>query len=466
MSAIRKAILGGQIRPSTRLPSSRDLARQCAVSRNTVLEVYAQLTAEGYLRGQTGAGTFVTDALPDEMLHVARSQDTTLRLSSQGYRFAGGSTDPSSGRPGPFRPGVPAIDHFPLRAWSRLVSSLWRNSAIDVLGYDGDAGFGPLRDAIAAYVSSNRGVTCDPSQVIVVAGSQQALDLTARILVEPGDGVWIEDPVYAGARKTFASAGARLLPVPVDEDGMRVTEMSDHAGAGRIAYVTPSHQYPLGSTLSLERRLHLLGWAARTNGWIVEDDYDSEFRYGSRPLPALQGMDQSRRVIYVGTFSKILLPSIRIGYVIAPEPLIGAYSTARALSGRGSSVIEQAALAEFIGRGHLDRHLRRMRTLYAQRQGRLIELLRMEASDVIEAGPSEAGMHLIAWLPDGVSDGRVHEIALASGVEAPPLSSYMIGPMSRGALLLGYGAVEEEEMPAAVRVLAAAVRQEMIESGR
>ncbi len=256
----------GSCGSATRLPSSRDLAEQCGVSRNTVLEAYAQLTAEGYLEGKVGAGTFVTASLPDEMLRIVSPDAGAVRLSSQGRRLAHGSTDPSSGKPGPFRPGVPAVDQFPLRTWSRLISSLWRNSAADVLGYDGDAGYGPLREAIASHVGANRGVVCAPSQVIVVAGSQQALDLTSRILIEPGDRVWIEDPVYGGARKTFESAGAELLPVPVDEEGLRVMSILDRPDAGRVVYVTPSHQYPLGATLSLERRLHLLGWAGREHG--------------------------------------------------------------------------------------------------------------------------------------------------------------------------------------------------------
>ena len=458
--SIREGILSGRLRPSTRLPSTRDLARQCRISRNTVLEAYAQLTSEGYLQARTGAGTFVTESLPDDLLQIT-PEAAPPRLSSQGRRFTSGPTDPSSGRPGAFRPGVPAVDRFPLRAWSRLVSSLWRSSATEVLGYDGDAGYSPLRDAIAAHVGANRGVNCDPAQVIVVAGSQQALDLTSRILIEPGDGVWIEDPVYGGARRTFESAGATLLPIPVDRDGMRVADILERPGSGRIAYVTPSHQYPLGSTLSLDRRIRLLDWGNRENGWIVEDDYDSEFRYTSRPLPALQGMDRSGRVIYVGTFSKILLPSIRIGYVIAPDSLVDAFSSARALSGRGSSVIEQAALAEFIARGHLDRHLRRMRTLYQERQERLVSIVRREAAGLLDVEHSEAGMHLVAWLPPGVSDVRVYETALVSGVEAPPLSSYAFGPIPRGALLLGYGAVDVEEMQAAVRVLADAVRENL-----
>lgn len=456
--AIRDAILRGRLASGTRLPSSRDLASQCGVSRNTVLEAYAQLTAEGYLEGRVGSGTYVSQSLPDTMLRVEPANRTTPRLSAQGERFAGRSTDPGTGRPGPFRVGVPALDRFPIRLWSRLVSRLWRDSSTSILGYDEEAGFGPLREAIASHVSANRGVACDPSQVIVVSGSQQALDLTARILIEPDESIWIENPVYGGARRTFEASGARLLPVPVDHEGLRVPEIIMRPGAARIAYVTPSHQYPIGSTLSLERRIHLLDWANRHDGWIIEDDYDSDFRYTSRPLPSLQGMDRSGRVIYVGTFSKVLLPSIRIGYVIAPPSLVPAYASARVLSGRGTSVVEQAALAELIERGHLDRHLRRMRTLYRQRQDRLVELLRERANDLIEVHPSDAGMHLVAWLPEGISDERARDSALERGVEALPLSSYAIEPLARGALLLGYGGVDVEEMPTAVTALAEAIR--------
>lgn len=460
VSVIREGILRGRLHSGVRLPSSRDLAAQCGVSRNTVLDAYSQLTAEGYLDGRPGAGTFVSDSLPDAMLRVAAAPVERPRLSSQGARFTGGSTDPGSGQPGPFRLGVPAVDRFPIRVWSRLVAQIWRDASSSVLGYDDDAGFAPLREQVASYASATRGVDCDPSRVIIVSGSQQALDLTARILINPGEGIWIEDPAYVGARRTFVSSGARLHPVAVDGDGMAVSEISLQPTRARMVYVTPSHQYPLGSTLSLERRIHLLDWASRHDGWIIEDDYDSDFRYTSRPLPSLQGMDRSGRVIYVGTFSKILLPSIRIGYVIAPPSLVPAYRSARVLSGRGTSVVEQAALAEMIRRGQLDRHLRRMRTLYGERQDRLISLIRARSGGLLQVTSSDAGMHLVGWLPEGVSDQRVHELALRKGVEVSPLSAYSVRPIP-GAVLLGYGGVPLEAMPSAVDLLVESIREAM-----
>src|ERR1051325_1924079 len=442
---LREAILSGRLPSGTRLPSTRDLARDLGVSRNTALDAYTQLTSEGYLEVHVGDGTYVSRQLPDELLYVgpapSRPSGGIPEPSALGRLGAGptftfvpiGVAD-YRGKPRPFRTSTPALDAFPYRLWSRLLARRWRQSARELLTYGDPAGYAPLRAATAAYLSATRGLRCTADQLILTNGSQHALALAATVLLERGNGAWIEDPGFLGARAVFTSAGATLVPVPVDDEGLHVDAGIDRAPHARMAYVTPSHQYPLGPTLTLRRRLALLQWARRSEAWIIEDDYDSEYRYSGRPLPALQGIDAAERVIYIGTFSKVLFPSIRTGYIVVPRQLVPAFVAARSLSGHPAPALDHAVLCDFIVGGHFARHIHRMRVIYAQRQRALVAAAARELEGLLELEPSEAGMHLIGWLPPGIDDERAYKAALEAGVEVTPLSAYAIERPARGAL--------------------------------
>ena len=457
----------------TRLPSTRELAADLGVSRNTVMNAFRQLLSEGYIEGRAGSGTYVTDFLPEDLLQ-ARSglrrggpaDGTGRRLSRRGGVLAAtpATVVRDRGRPRAFRPGLPALDEFPLRIWQCLMRDVYRRPQ-GLLGYGEPAGYLPLRQEISAYLGTARALKCSWEQVILVSGSQQALDLAARLLLDPGDSVWVEDSGYAGARGALVGAGAAPVPVPVDEEGLNVAVGIKRDAGARLACVTPSHQYPLGATMSLSRRLALLDWAGRRDAWVVEDDYDSEYRYGGHPLEALQGLDTGGRVIYVGTFSKVLFPSLRLGYLVVPPDLVDAFTAARELADRHSPLIEQAVLARFISGGHFARHVRRMRKLYSQRQATLVEAADRELEGLLEVRPAEAGMHLVGRLPGDTDDHGAAERARSRGVEAPALSLYGAGPNGERGLLLGYAAVAESEIRHGVRRLAEALRNDGTLSG-
>jgi GntR family transcriptional regulator/MocR family aminotransferase len=471
---VRAGILAGRFAANMRLPSTRVLATELGVARNTVVLAFDQLVAEGYLSARRGGGTRVRAALPDSLLSV--------RAPRRAPRTVRESVSPASGhaRPHvparitqllahdrgigvrrndtivPFAVGMPAIDAFPVQLWARITARRWRSGAV-FLGSAATAGDEALRNAIAAYVTSSRGASCSPDQLFIVSGAQQALDLAARVLLEPGDPVWMEDPGYAGARAALAGAGARIIDVPVDDEGMDVSAGERAAPDARLAYVTPSHQYPLGTIMSASRRLSLLNWARRVNGWVLEDDYDSEFRYAGRPIPCLQGLDAERggaaRVLYIGTFSKTLAPALRLGYLIVPEELVDAVRVVRAIAGGHSPTLEQGVLADFIGEGHYMRHVRRVRALCAERQQALLEAAREEIGDAMQLAPDAAGLHMVGWLAPGANDATVAEAAARAGVDATPLSSCSSASPRRGALLLGYAAFEEKEIREGVRRL-------------
>ncbi len=468
--AVRRAILSSELTRGAKVPGTRQLAKELGVSRMTVVNAYDQLFAEGYLEGKTGAGTYVAYTLPEAMLRVdalsspqrkavAKPGDHTL--SRRGRWLA--STSVTALRVQPdgnnyaFQNGVPALDEFPFKVWSQLASRHWRNPPRELLGYGDPAGYRPLRETIAAHLRSTRAVHCDADQVIIVAGSQQAVDLTARILLEPDDVVWVEDPCYPGARNALLSAGAKVVSIPVDEEGFDLASALQRSGKARLVYVTPSHQFPLGVTMSLSRRLMLLEWARRSGALIIEDDYNSEFRYAGRPLASLQGLDEDSRVIYVGTFSKTIFPSLRLGCIVVPKGLTEAFIAARALVDRHSPSLDQAILADFISEGHFTRHIRKMRSLYAKRQQVLVETAKRYLEGLLEVAPAEAGMHLVGWLPQKTSDLAASEKAAAYGVEAAPLAAYSKNPLPRGGLVLGYAAVNAQQIKTGVRRLAQAL---------
>jgi GntR family transcriptional regulator / MocR family aminotransferase len=448
--AIRKAILRGELSAKTRLPSTRDLAKQLGVSRITVVNAFEQLFAEGYLEGKTGSGTFVAKELPETMLQTKNerrkvsantSKNEDLQLSSFGEKLNSSKVirERSQALFVPFQNGLTAVDEFPFEVWSKIANRIIRNPTKKMLGYGDPQGFAPLRQAIAEHLKSARGVNCTAEQVIITSGAQQALDLTARIFLENGCSAIIEDPCYLEAKNAFSATGAKIIPVAVDEEGLNVAQIPTETNIN-LLYVTPSHQYPLGVTMSLSRRLALIDWAKMNNAWIIEDDYNSEFRYAGRPLASLQGLDNYSRVIYIGTFSKTIFPSLRIGCVVVPPNLVDVFTNARALNDVHSSIIE-----------HFGRHLRRMRTLYHERQNILLEECEKHLKGLLEIKKADAGMHLVGWLPDGVSDAEVYEKGIECGLKLAAISSYFANPIKRGGIILGYTAFNRKEITEGIK---------------
>jgi GntR family transcriptional regulator / MocR family aminotransferase len=462
--SVREAILCGRLSAGSRLPSTRTLAVDLGLSRNTVLTAFDQLGAEGFLEGRSGAGTRVSRSLPKTPASVGgrvrsvsarRPRSRRAGVLASIPRRASQHSDPL---PRAFRPGLPALDEFPVDLWGRLRARRWKHSGGDLLDYGDIAGFGPLREAVATYASASRGVRCDAGQVLIVSGSQQALDLAARVLLDPGDAALVENPGYHGARGALTAAQVRLVPVAVDAEGMNVEAGIAECAEARLIQVSPSHQFPLGVTMSLSRRLALLQWASRAGAWVLEDDYDSEFRYDSRPLAALQGLDGDGRVIYVGTFSKVLFPSLRLGYLIVPPDLVDAFLSARLFADSHSPLLDQAVLADFISEGYFERHVRRMRVIYHERQETLVDATGRELAGLLEAAPTQAGMHLIGWLPPGVDDVHASRAAASQGVDAIPLSFFGTVASGRGGLVLGYAGASPQEIRVGAARLALALR--------
>ena len=464
-SGLRTAILAGRLRPGSRLSATRVLAKQFAISRTTVLNAFDQLLAEGYLESKVGAGTTVAEARPDELLHVENVDSATQpslsrsrALSRRGATLAAtpANAAPRLQRPRAFRPCLPALDVFPFKIWGRIAAQRYRRPPSELLEYGQPGGYPPLREAIADYLQAARGVRCSAEQVIVVSGAQQGLDLAARVLLDPGDCAWVEEPGYLGARGVLRGAGVQIVGIPVDNEGLDVVAGRARAPKAKLAYVTPSHQFPLGVTMSLARRLALLAWASKADAWILEDDYDSEYRYAGRPLAALQGLDADGHVIYIGTFSKVLFPGLRLGYLVVPPDMIDAFTAARALTDRHAPSLEQAIVADFMLEGHFGRHIRRTRELYAERQAALVEMVQHELAGLLAVSATEAGMHLIGWLPASINDRDAAAHATAHALDTPPLSNYYSHRPQHAGVLLGYTAVSVPEIRTGVQQLAQA----------
>ncbi len=461
--SIRDGILQGQLSGGARLPSSRTLQRDLGVSRNTVLSALEQLAAEGYLVGRRGSGVFVAATLPDQLLNAPRA--------ALGHQVRDGSAAPRTAvarelvrfpaGPSPLRPfnfWAAAVDHFPIRTWSRLMKRHLNQADRSLMAYGRAAGLTSLREAVAAHLTSSRAVNCDARQVLITAGAQQGLTLVARVLLGVGDRAVVEDPVYMGALMALRWAGAEVIPVPVDREGLNV-EAATRLGAGaRLAFVTPSRQFPLGMTMSVSRRLALLEWARSADAWILEDDYDTEYRFAGRPIASLQGMDPSGRVIYMGTFSKVLFPSLRLGYLVLPPALVQVFAAARAWSDWHSPTLEQAVLADFISEGHFGRHLRRMRALYAHRHGVLLKASRKHLAGLLDVQPSTGGMFTVGWLPKGTDAVVAARIASHQGVTADPVQAYAAARRRLPpGLLLGFAGFNDSAIEGGVRQLAAAL---------
>ncbi|MCW8132747.1 MAG: PLP-dependent aminotransferase family protein [Planctomycetota bacterium] len=463
---LREDILARRLAPGSKLPSTRALAQDLRLSRNTVLGAYDQLLAEGYLECRQGSGTYVAQALPEgpvkttaglpKKSRAPRHVSKRGRLLARTPLMAPHEIPPGAPDPISFRPGVPAVDAALLKEWKRASRRLDRLPG-RLLGYGPPEGHETLRRAVAAYLATARGVRCSYEQVLIVNGSQQALDLASRVLLDPGDPAAVEEPGYLGAKGAYAAAGAKIVPVPIDEAGIALDRMPKGARP-RVVYVTPSFQYPLGVTMPLPRRLALLDWASRTGAWILEDDYDSEYRYAGRPIEALQGLDEDGRVIYMGTFSKTVFPGLRLAFVVVPPDLIEPFAGARRLCDHHSPAFEQAVLAQFLEDGRFVRHLKRMRAMYRRRQEALIAAVRERLGGLVEIRPADAGMHVLAWLPPGWDDVRAATHAARAGIETLALSRFCLRKPARGALLLGYTALEEPRMREGVRRLAAALQ--------
>ncbi len=457
---LRASVVRGELGPGERVPSSRAAAERLGVARATVTLAYERLAAEGYLEGRPGSGTFVAPSLPDDAFaapRAARLPASPARAAAPRPPRAAAAPLPPRGGPRAFQMNVPALDEFPLATWSRLGAEAWREADRSWLGYQPPGGHAPLREAVAKHLREVSGLACGAEQVVVTAGSQQALGLVARVLLGPGDAVWVEEPGYYAARRAFADAGAAICPVPVDAEGLSVDAGRAASPAARLAYVTPSNQCPLAVRLSAERRLALLAWAREAGAWVVEDEFDSAFRYRGRPLASLHALDGGERVIYVGSFSLSVFPALRIGFAVVPPALAGPLAAARAMADWHSPVAAQAQLAAFVGRGHLARHVRRMRVLYAERQAAVLDEAPRALGGMLELAARDAGVHLVGWLGEGIDEARAVAEAARRGVEVRPLSMYALAPPARGALLLGYASASPGALRAGVRRLAAAL---------
>ena len=442
--AIREAILEGSLRPGTRLPSTRTIAVDLGVARNTVLVAFEQLTAEGYLESRVGAGTRIASIeVRERRRRAPAGSRSETALSSRGRRLSTRSPSAVVSTPGAFQPGQSDLAHFPHALWGRLLARHARNPRQEILTYNDTGGLAALQGAIADYLGAARGVRCESDQVVVFGGAQAALDLVARMVTDPGDPVWIEDPAYGGARVALTGARAELVPVPVDEEGFDAPAAFDQNQSARAAYVTPSSQFPLGHTMSLARRLRLLEWADQQQAWIIEDDYNSEYRYRGLPMTALQGLDEHERVIYLGTFSKTLLPGLRLAYAVVPAALVPAFRKALRNTGQDAPLLLQAALADFLAEGHFASHVRRMRPIHAERQDTLVGRLRDRLWDRLTCAPLDASMQFPAFLAPDADDRAVARSLAEAGVVVSPLSTYYLGECPHPGLLLGYAGIDE-----------------------
>jgi GntR family transcriptional regulator / MocR family aminotransferase len=465
-AALRDEILAGRLRPGARLPATRDLAAQYSLSRGTIVSAFEQLTAEGYLVGTVGSGTYVSEVLPEELLEVSRtarrSASTASHLPRALSDFAtrlplGAKWDIRSGRA--FRTDLQAIDLFPVATWAQIAARRLRKLSHPILLGSEPLGFQPLREAVAGYLTTSRGVKCDADQVTIVSGVQDALDLIARLVLNEGDRVCMEDPGYQGAAHVFESLGATIHAVPLDEQGMRLPPK--RLKGVKLAYVTPAHQFPIGMTMTLARRLELLEWARSSGALIFEDDYDSEYRYSGRPVPALQGLDTSGSVVFFGTFNKVLFPSLRIAYVVLPRDLIPYVAASIHTTRRHAPVLDQAILSDFMTEGHFARHLRRMRKVYAERHAVLLERAEKHLAGLLDVSPIEAGLQTIGWLPEGIDSDEAARAASANGIDVTPLSRFRRTARTRDGLQLGFASVDPKEIRRGVRELAKALESLM-----
>lgn len=465
-AVLRTEILEGRLRPGARLPATRDLAEQHGLSRGTIIGAFEQLKSEGYIEGSVGSGTYVNKVLPEELLQVPRKASVKpaarrpppRQISDFGRRV---NLFPACAFASPvraFRANQPALDLFPATLWAQVAARRMRQSTPGfLLGCDA-MGYAPLQEALAEYLKTSRGVKCLPEQIAIVSGVQEALDLAGRVFLNPGDRVCMENPGYLGAGLVFEALGGRICPVRVDDEGMEVPPpgMKDI----RLTYITPAHQFPLGIGMSLCRRLEILKWARGSGSLIFEDDYDSEFRYSGRPVPALQGLDQDGVVLFAGSLSKVLFPSIRLGYLVVPPDLIERFAAARSVISRHAPLPEQAILCDFITEGHFGRHIRRMREVYAERRGVLLESAQERLAGLLDIAGVEAGLQTAGYLRAGIGGEAAVRAAAKRDVEVLSLSRYCRGRVEREGLKLGFAASDPAEIRRGMHDLAIALEGE------
>jgi GntR family transcriptional regulator/MocR family aminotransferase len=465
-AALRAEILEGRLRPGARLPATRDLASQYGLSRGTIVNAFELLESEGYVEGSVGSGTYVSKVLPDELLQVARvpgaqppaQPKRRRRVSDYARRvnpFPVFEIRPTRA----FRANQPALDLFPTTLWAQITARRLRRVSTNLLLGCDPMGYRPLRDAVANYLSTSRGVKCAPEQVAIVSGVQEALDIVARLFLNPGDRVCMENPGYIGAAVVFEAVGAKISAVRLDDEGMKLQDPG--LRGTRLVYVTPAHQFPLGITMSLSRRLELLEWARKSRALIFEDDYDSEYRYMGRPVPAMQGLDRNGLVLFAGSFSKVLFPSLRLGYLVVPPDLADYFAATKSVTSRHAPLLEQAVLCDFIAEGHFGRHLRRMREMYAERLSVLLESARQSLAGLLEISGVEAGLQTVGWLCGGIDGETAAKAAARRDVEVIPLSRYTRGLVTQEGLQLGFAAVDTNEIRRGVRELAVALEAEL-----
>jgi GntR family transcriptional regulator/MocR family aminotransferase len=461
---LRSAILERRIAPGARLPATRDLAREYKLARATVVAAFEQLKSEGYVEGKVGAGTYVSQVLPEDLLQVARvgsagsAGSRRVRWSSYARRlglFRAGEIRSTRA----FRANLAALDAFPTTLWAQVAARRLRRASTQLLAGGEALGYRPLRQAVAEYLNASRGVKCSTDQVLIISGVQEALERAAHLLLDPGDPVWVEEPGYPGAAIVFGAVGAKVRRVPVNAEGLDLEFGRHRWRHAKLVYVTPAHQFPLGVTMSLRRRLALLEWARRSRTLIFEDDYDSEYRYSGRPIPALQGLDRAGVVIFAGSFNEVLFPALRLGYLVVPPSMVDRFAAGQSVSMRHAPLLDQAVLCDFITEGHFARHIRRMRELYAERLTVLLESSRSRLAGLLEIPSVEAGLQTVGWLAPGIRASRAAEEAMKHDVEVIPLNRYFSRRSGRHGLLLGFAAVDARELRRGVEQLARALEQ-------
>lgn len=460
---LRTAILKGRLLPGARLPASRDLAKAYKLSRATIITAFEQLKAEGYVEGRTGSGTYVSKVLPEQLLHAdgvgqqRRLPHARISRSAYARRLPPFSSTPA--RPvRAFRANQPALDLFPMALWAQVAARRLRRASTRLLAGGETLGYRPLREAVAEYLNTSRGVKCTAEQVLIVSGALEGLDRTARLVLNPGEPAWMEEPGYPSAAAVLRAVGAKICSVPVDAEGLNLERGIRRGPRPKLVYVTPAHQFPLGVTMSLRRRLALLEWARKAGVLIFEDDYDSEYRYSGRPVPALQGLDRAGVVIFGGSFSAVMFPAMRLGYLVVPPEMVDVFGAAQSVSTHHPPLLGQAVLCDFIREGHFARHIRRMRQVYAERLSVLLRAAREKLEGVVEISNVEAGLQTIGWLPPELDAEAVARAAADKNVEVTPLRRYAYGRARGNGIVLGFAAVSVGEIRRGVEKLAEALR--------
>ncbi|SUB80987.1 HTH-type transcriptional regulatory protein gabR [Pragia fontium] len=462
--ALKEIILNGQLKAGAKLPSSRAFSELMSISRNSVIAGLERLIDEGYLIAKKGSGTYVSHNIPDEMIHIqatSQHQHTEEQLSDLNINpqikemfSIWHKALPHVEQNRIFSIGVGCTDLFPHDLWGRLLGRSWRQFRRLIGQVNEPFGFRPLRQAISDYVKTTRGLNCTEDQILIVNGTQQAMNLTAHVLLQQGDEIWLDEPGYDGALGAFTANGAKIRPVVSDKYGMDIAYGIRHWPNAKMIFTAPSHQFPLGGTLSLSRRIALLDWAAENNVWIFEDDYNSEFRYAAQPIQALQGLDQRERVIYAGTFSKMMFPEFRLGFLVIPKSLIEPFKLAKYYADTRTSYLEQVTLAAFISDGHYARHVRRVRKACYERQSALIEAIQLYLPDSFQIEPSDSGIHIVCWLAEHLTESDIVAKCREIGLGVQPLSRYCQTDSIKQAILLGFAAHPPSELVEGIRKLA------------